>query len=63
MAAFSNMGVMCINGEVQGVCQNCLWLEWNPELKRCTNSKTCVCPRRDEEHLGGSESGETAFFL
>ena len=63
MAAFSNMGVMCINGEVQGVCQNCLWLEWNPELKRCTNSKTCVCPRRDEERLGGFDSGETAFFL
>lgn len=49
MATFNKMGVMCINGEIQGVCQNCLWLEWNPELKRCTNSDTCLCPRREEE--------------
>ncbi len=63
MAAFSNMGVMCINGEIQGVCQNCLWLEWNPKLKRCTNSNTCFCPRRDEGQLFSSESGDTAFSL
>jgi hypothetical protein len=49
MATFSNMGVMCINGEIQGVCQSCLWLEWNPKLKKCTNCNTCFCPRREEE--------------
>jgi hypothetical protein len=51
VATFSNMGVMCINGEIQGVCQNCLWLEWNPALKRCTNANTCFCPRADEEQM------------
>ena len=51
MATFRNMGIICINGEIQGVCQNCLWLEWNPKLKKCTNSKTCFCPRQDDEQL------------
>ncbi|HAY22365.1 MAG TPA: hypothetical protein DCY27_09395 [Desulfobacterales bacterium] len=43
MPALEKMGVMCINKEIQGVCQNCLWLEWNPQLKRCNNYNTCVC--------------------
>jgi hypothetical protein len=55
MATITNMGVMCINGELQGVCQTCLWLEWNPELKKCTNANTCFCPRREEEFVS-SES-------
>jgi len=58
MAILRNMGIMCINGEIQGVCQTCLWLEWNPELKRCTNSNSCLCPRRDEEQRTGSEADE-----
>ena len=61
MASFQNMGIMCINGEIQGVCQHCLWLEWNPELKRCINSNTCFCPRQDEEQLLNSESGEMIY--
>ena len=62
MATFSNMGIMCINGEIQGVCQNCLWLEWNPELKKCTNSNTCFCPRQDNEELN-SDSEELVFAV
>ena len=62
MATFSNMGIMCINGEIQGVCQNCLWLEWNPELKRCTNSNTCFCPSQDDEELF-SDSEELVFAV
>jgi hypothetical protein len=54
MASFRNLGIMCINGEISGVCQHCLWLEWHPELKRCLNSNTCFCPRQEE--LADSES-------
>lgn len=61
MVRFRKMGVMCINGEIQGVCQGCLWLEWNPQLKICTNSKTCLCPNREEEELASPES-EARFF-
>jgi hypothetical protein len=57
MVRFSKMGVMCINGEIQGVCQNCLWLEWNPQLKVCTNSKTCFCPRREQEEFVSAAAG------
>jgi len=55
MTALRNMGVMCINGEIQGVCQSCLWLEWNPQLKKCTNSNTCFCPKRYAEQSLSTE--------
>ena len=62
MATFNKMGVMCINGEIQGVCQNCLWLEWNPELKRCTNSDTCFCPQRSKERWLNLDFSLLAIF-
>ena len=46
MAAWRKMGVICINTDVQGVCQQCLWLEWNPAQKHCRNESTCLCPKR-----------------
>ncbi len=46
MAAWQKMGVICINADVQGVCQQCLWLEWNPAEKHCRNEHTCLCPKR-----------------
>jgi hypothetical protein len=62
MTTLRNMGIMCINGEIQGVCQKCLWLEWNPELKQCTNANTCFCPRQDDEQMN-SDSEELVFAV
>lgn len=62
MASFGSMGIMCINGDIQGVCQNCLWLEWNPQLKKCLNSNTCFCQMQNEEELS-SKSEEMIFSL
>lgn len=50
MAAWQKMGVICINADIQGVCQQCLWLEWNPARKYCLNEHTCLCPKRQEHH-------------
>jgi|YNPNPStandDraft_1061719.scaffolds.fasta_scaffold222424_2 hypothetical protein len=46
MAAWRRMGILCINEEIQGPCQQCLWLEWNPSAKLCRNEWTCLCPKR-----------------
>lgn len=46
MAAWRSMGVICINTEVQGDCQQCLWLEWNPAQKCCYNEFTRLCPKQ-----------------
>ncbi len=46
MAAWQKMGIICINSEIQGVCQQCLWLEWNPVEKHCRNELTVLCLKR-----------------
>ena len=46
MAAWQKMGVICINADVQGVCQQCLWLEWDPAHKHCSNECTYLCPKQ-----------------
>jgi hypothetical protein len=56
------MGIICINEDIQGVCQNCLWLEWNPQLKVCTNAETCFCPWRQEEGFASSADGVGFVF-
>jgi hypothetical protein len=48
MTALKNMGIICINGEIQGDCQNCLWLEWDRGQKQCQNHNTRVCPLSKE---------------
>gem|GEM_PF-2680890 len=46
MTAWRRMGIICINQEIQGDCQQCLWLEWSPSAKHCLNESTCLCPKR-----------------
>jgi len=43
MTDLRDVGIICINGKIQGVCQNCLWLEWNHALNKCVNQDTSVC--------------------
>jgi hypothetical protein len=29
---------------MRGVCENCLWWEWDSRLQRCSNSRYYICP-------------------
>jgi hypothetical protein len=43
MLSLKNIGMICINGNLQGVCQSCLWLEWDRTQTTCLNQHTPVC--------------------
>jgi hypothetical protein len=44
MVNFGDVGRICLNQEMRGVCENCLWWEWDSGQKRCSNSGYHVCP-------------------
>lgn len=43
MLKIGDVGRICINGEIRGICRDCLWLEWDTVHKRCMNENTSVC--------------------
>ena len=44
MVNFGDVGRICLNQEIRGVCENCLWWEWDSGQQRCSNSCYHVCP-------------------
>jgi hypothetical protein len=44
MVDLGDVGVICLNGEIKGVCENCLWWEWDSRIERCANWQNPVCP-------------------
>jgi hypothetical protein len=43
MVNFGDVGRICLNGEITGICQNCLWLEWDSLARQCLNQQFPVC--------------------
>ena len=41
---FGDVGRICLNQEIRGVCENCLWWEWDSRQQRCSNAQYHVCP-------------------
>ena len=44
MVNFGEAGRICLNQEMQGACENCLWWEWDARRKECSNSQYHICP-------------------
>jgi hypothetical protein len=44
MVNLGDVGRICLNQERRGVCENCLWWEWDSRLQRCSNSRYYICP-------------------
>ena len=44
MVNFGDVGRICLNGEINGDCENCLWWEWDSVKQQCANSHYHVCP-------------------
>ena len=44
MVNFGEAGRICLNQEIQGVCENCLWWEWDAGKGECGNSHYHICP-------------------
>jgi len=44
MENFGDVGVVCLNGKIKGVCQSCLWWEWDSAMRQCSNCRYPVCP-------------------
>jgi hypothetical protein len=44
MVNFGDVGRICLNQEIRGVCESCLWWEWDAGKQRCANAQLHVCP-------------------
>ena len=49
MVNLGDVGRICLNQEMRGVCKSCLWWEWDAHKQRCTNSEYNVCPLYREQ--------------
>ena len=58
MVNFGDVGRICLNQEIRGVCENCLWWEWDSEQQRCSNSRYHVCPLYRDRLFDANASGE-----
>jgi hypothetical protein len=57
MVNFGDVGRICLNQEIQGVCENCLWWEWDSRQRQCGNSRYHVCPLYRERLFDATASG------
>jgi hypothetical protein len=57
MVNFGDVGRICLNQEIQGVCKSCLWWEWDSKQRRCSNSRYHVCPLYREMLFNVNASG------
>ena len=60
MVNFGDVGRICLNQEIRGVCENCLWWEWDSRQQRCSNSRYHVCPLYRERLFDATAAGGVA---
>jgi hypothetical protein len=49
MVNLGDVGRICLNQERRGVCEHCLWWEWDSRQQRCSNACYHVCPLYREQ--------------
>jgi len=57
MVNFGDVGRICLNQEIRGVCKNCLWWEWDSRQQQCSNSCYHVCPLYREQLFEATAAG------
>ena len=55
MVNFGDAGRICLNQDINGVCENCLWWEWDSQRQQCSNYQYHICPLY-REHLFSAAS-------
>lgn len=43
MVNFGDVGIICVNRDLKGLCQNCLWWEWDSGKQHCCNGESPIC--------------------
>ena len=56
MVNLGDVGRICLNQERRGVCENCLWWEWDSRQQRCSNGCYHVCPLYRERLFAANAS-------
>jgi hypothetical protein len=44
MVNFGDAGRICLNQDINGKCENCLWWEWDSQRRQCSNYQYHICP-------------------
>ena len=57
MVNLGDVGRICLNQERRGVCENCLWWEWDSRQQQCSNSGYHVCPLYRERLFDATAAG------
>ncbi len=63
MVNFGDVGRICLNQEIRGVCENCLWWEWDSGQQRCSNACYHVCPLYRKRLFDATAIGEAPQSL
>lgn len=70
MVNFGDVGIICLNCDIEGECRNCLWREWDSGKQHCRNCHSPICALYRERLLtsgyhasyrSGSRSGSKAL--
>ena len=51
---FGDVGVICLNRDVEKACENCPWWEWDSGKQQCLNCQLAICPIYRERLFGSS---------
>lgn len=57
MVNLGEVGRICLNQEIRGVCESCLWWEWDSRQQQCGNSCYHVCPLYRERLFAVNAAG------
>jgi hypothetical protein len=67
MVNIGEAGRICLNQEIPGACQSCLWWEWDNHRRECANSHYHICPlyweqllsqgAQEQPRINGAQSG------
>jgi len=49
---FGDVGVICLNQDIQKACENCPWWEWDSGKQQCLNCQLAICPLYRERLFG-----------
>lgn len=60
---FGDVGRICLNGEIEETCQNCLWLEWDTRRQQCNNWQYPICQLYREKLLAGGQNAKASAGL
>lgn len=63
MVNFGDVGIICVNRDLQGECRDCLWRQWDSRNQCCSNGQSPICARYREELLSSGRRAQLRLVV